>query len=137
MRELVASARDWQVWSLFDRKPAGMAKGRIALLGDAAHPVLPFLAQGASLAIEDAAVLARLLADTLEAEGAGGVPAAMAAYASARAARVARVQDASRSNGRTYHFGWPWSIGRDIALKRLGADGLRARYGWLYDWRDE
>ena len=136
LRELVASAQGWQVWSLFDRKPAAMAKGRIALLGDAAHPVLPFLAQGASLAIEDAAVLARLLAEALQAEGARGVPAAMAAYAAARSARVARVQDASRSNGRTYHLGWPWSIGRDIALRRLGPDGLRERYGWLYDWRD-
>ncbi|PZO02736.1 MAG: FAD-binding monooxygenase [Hyphomicrobiales bacterium] len=136
LRELVASAQGWQVWSLFDRKPAAMAKGRIALLGDAAHPVLPFLAQGASLAIEDAAVLARLLAEALQAVGARGVPVAMAAYAAARSARVARVQDASRSNGRTYHLGWPWSVGRDIALRRLGSDGLRERYGWLYDWRD-
>lgn len=136
LRELVASASGWQVWSLFDRKPAAMAKGRIALLGDAAHPVLPFLAQGASLAIEDAAVLARLLADALQAEGARGVPAAMAAYGAARSVRVARVQEASRGNGRTYHLGWPWSLGRDLALRRLGADGLRDRYGWLYDWRD-
>jgi salicylate hydroxylase len=136
LRELVASARGWQVWSLFDRKPAAMAKGRVALLGDAAHPVLPFLAQGASLAIEDAAVLARLLAEALQAQGAQGVPAAMAAYGAARSARVARVQDASRGNGRTYHLGWPWSIGRDVALRRLGAGGLRDRYGWLYDWRD-
>lgn len=136
LRELIASARGWQVWSLFDRKPAAMAKGRIALLGDAAHPVLPFLAQGASLAIEDAAVLARLLADALQAEGARGVPEAMAAYAAVRSARVARVQEASRGNGRTYHLGWPWSIGRDIAMRRLGADGLQKRYDWLYDWRD-
>ncbi|WP_108049022.1 FAD-dependent monooxygenase [Bosea sp. 124] len=136
LRELVASAAGWQVWSLFDRKPAAMAKGRIALLGDAAHPVLPFLAQGASLAIEDAAVLARLLAEALQTEGARGVPGAMAAYAAARSARVARVQEVSRGNGRTYHLGRPWSLGRDIVLRRLGADGLRDRYEWLYDWHD-
>jgi salicylate hydroxylase len=136
LRALVASARGWQVWSLFDRKPATMAKGRIALLGDAAHPVLPFLAQGASLAIEDAAVLAHLLATHLEAEGAQGVPAAMAAYAAARSARAERVQQASRDNGRTYHLGWPLRIGRDIVLRRLGPDGLQRRYDWLYDWRD-
>ncbi|MDP3410920.1 FAD-dependent monooxygenase [Bosea sp. (in: a-proteobacteria)] len=136
LRALSAAASGWQVWSLFDRKPAAMARGRIALLGDAAHPVLPFLAQGASLAIEDAAVLARLLAQALEAEGARGVPAAMAAYATTRAARVARVQEASRSNGRTFHLGWPLSIGRDLALRRLGGDGLSRRYGWLYQWRD-
>ncbi len=136
LRELVASASGWQVWSLFDRKPAAMAKGRIALLGDAAHPVLPFLAQGASLAIEDAAVLARLLAEALETHGAHGVPAAMAAYAAARSVRVARVQEASRGNGRTYHLGFPWNIGRDLAMRRLGPDGLQKRYDWLYDWRD-
>lgn len=136
LRDLVAAASGWQVWSLFDRKPAVMAKGRVALLGDAAHPVLPFLAQGASLAIEDAAVLARLLARALETKGEAGVRAAMAAYASARAQRVARVQEASRSNGRNFHLGWPLGIARDIALGRLGAEGMRRRYAWLYDWRD-
>lgn len=137
LRDLAAAAQGWQVWSLFDRKPAAMAKGRIALLGDAAHPVLPFLAQGASLAIEDAAVLARLLAQALAQGGSAGVGPAMAAYAAARAARVARVQETSRANGRNYHFGWPASLARDFALKRLGPDGLRGRYGWLYDWRDK
>ncbi|MGO4174325.1 FAD-dependent monooxygenase [Bosea sp. TAF32] len=136
LRELTGEAQGWQVWSLFDRKPAAMARGRIALMGDAAHPVLPFLAQGASLAIEDAAVLARLLAETLGRDGAAGVPVAFAAYAKARARRAARVQEESRSNGRNYHLGWPLSIARDFALKRLGPDGLRNRYGWLYDWRD-
>ncbi|MDX3808276.1 FAD-dependent monooxygenase [Bosea thiooxidans] len=136
LRQLAGAADGWQVWSLFDRKPAVMAKGRIALLGDAAHPVLPFLAQGASLAIEDAGVLARLLADHLAREGAAGVPAAMAAYAAARAQRCARVQATSRENGRNFHFGWPWSIGRDLVLKRLGPEGMRSRYDWLYDWRD-
>lgn len=136
LRQLAGAAGGWQVWSLFDRKPAVMAKGRIALLGDAAHPVLPFLAQGASLAIEDAGVLARLLADHLAREGAAGVPAAMAAYAAARAQRCARVQATSRENGRNFHFGWPWNIGRDLVLKRLGPEGMRSRYDWLYDWRD-
>lgn len=136
LRELTGAAQGWQVWSLFDRKPAAMARGRIALMGDAAHPILPFLAQGASLAIEDAAVLARLLAERLGSDGAAGVPAAMTAYAAVRAARVARVQAESRGNGRNYHMGWPLSIARDFALKRLGPEGLRSRYGWLYDWRD-
>ncbi|MBD3848690.1 FAD-dependent monooxygenase [Bosea sp. SSUT16] len=136
LRQLAGAAGGWQVWSLFDRKPAAMAKGRIALLGDAAHPVLPFLAQGASLAIEDAGVLARLLAQHLAREGAAGVQAAMAAYAAARAQRVARVQEASRENGRNFHLGWPWSIGRDLVLRRLGPEGMRKRYDWLYGWRD-
>lgn len=137
LRRLAASAGSWQVWSLFDRPPAAMARGRVALLGDAAHPVLPFMAQGAALAIEDAAVLARILARHLARDGAAGVTAAIAAYAGLRGPRVARVQNASRSNGRTYHLGRPWSVARDLVLRRLGPDGLRSRHGWLYDWRDE
>lgn len=137
LRSIATRAAGWQVWSLFDRKPAPMAKDRIALLGDAAHPVLPFLAQGAALAIEDAAVLARLLASHLEREGGAGVPAALAAYAKARAQRVARVQETSRANGRAYHLASPWSLGRDLVMKRLGPDGMRRRHDWVYGWRDE
>ena len=58
---LLAQPQEWLRWSLFDHPAERLAKGRIALLGDAAHPVLPFLAQGAALAIEDAATLACLL----------------------------------------------------------------------------
>ena len=82
-------------------------------------------------------MLARLLAATLASDGNQGVPAALAAFAAARAGRAARVQSESRSNGRTYHLGLPLSLGRDLVLRRLGAAGMRARYGWLYDWRDE
>jgi salicylate hydroxylase len=113
-----------------------MAKGPVALLGDAAHPVLPFMAQGAALAIEDAAVLARLVARHLEREGSVGISAAFAAYSGARAERVARVQETSRSNGRAYHLGAPWSLARNLVMKRLGPDGMRHRYDWLYDWCD-
>lgn len=134
LRQLIEAAPGWQVWSLYDREPAAMAQGRIALLGDAAHPVLPFLAQGAALAIEDAAVLAHELAAGLQASGTASVPAAFAAYAKARQSRAARVQQASRDNGRSYHLGRPWSFARDVVLRRLGADGLRRRYAWIYDW---
>ncbi len=136
LRALVAAAPDWQVWSLFDRQPAAMAKDRVALLGDAAHPILPFLAQGAALAIEDAGVLARALAEHLEQGGGAAVPAALAAYAKARQPRALRVQAASRANARNYHLGAPWSWGRDLVLRRLGPEGMRARYDWLYGWRD-
>lgn len=137
LRKLVAAAPKWQVWSLFDRPPATMAKGRIALLGDAAHPILPFLAQGAALAIEDAAVLARELAAHLQAGGSAAVPHALAAYAAARQERAARVQAASRANGRNFHVGPPWSWARNLTLKKLGPEGMRSRYDWLYDWRDD
>jgi salicylate hydroxylase len=135
LRRLIEDAPGWRIWSLYDRAPAAMAKGRIALIGDAAHPILPFLAQGAALAIEDAAVLAHELASRLSAQGAAAVPAAFAAFAQARSERVARVQQASRKHGQTYHLGRPWSYARDFALRRLGPDGMRRRNGWIYDWR--
>lgn len=135
LRELIGRAPNWRIWSLYDRPPARMAKGRIALLGDAAHPILPFLAQGAALAIEDAAVLAHELAAKLASEGAGSVPVALAAYAQARGERAMRVQQASRKNGEAYHLGRPWSYARDFAMRRLGPEGMRRRHAWIYDWR--
>jgi salicylate hydroxylase len=141
LRGLIEAAPGWQVWSLFDCAPAAMAHGRVALIGDAAHPVLPFLAQGAGLAIEDAGLLAQLLPAAWQADGqAGGegaraVPDALKRFASLRAARCARVQETGRSNGRMYHAGFPLALARDLVLKQLGDAGMRKRYGWLYGWR--
>ncbi len=135
LRALVKAAPSWQVWSLFDRSPAAIAKGRVVLIGDAAHPVLPFLAQGAGLAIEDAGVLAGLLAPAFADARPAAINEALAAFANVRRARVAKVQDTARTNGRMYHAGFPLSTARDIALGQLGSDGMRKRYGWLYGWR--
>jgi salicylate hydroxylase len=130
IRELVARSHDWRSWPLFDRPhPGPMAAGRIALLGDAAHPVLPFLAQGGALAIEDAAVLATMLARP------GTVEHRLAAYQEARAERVARVQKEARLNGRRYHWPWPLSAARDAGLRLAGGRALLTRYDWLYGWR--
>ena len=129
LRDLLGTAEAWGVWALADRPAARpMARGRLALVGDAAHPVLPFLAQGAALAIEDAAVLAHALARE------PGVPAALAAYDRARRGRAARVQEAARRNGRAYHAGRLVAAARDLAMARLGPDGMSARYAWLYGW---
>jgi salicylate hydroxylase len=128
---LFEAVPEWQVWSLFDRAPrARWTKGRVTLLGDAAHPVLPFLAQGAALAIEDAAVLTASLAASPN-----DVPAALAAYEAARRPRARRVQAAARSNGRTYHLPMPFSLARDAVLRHLGGEGLLRRYQWIYDWQ--
>lgn len=129
LASLLAVPDTWMVWSLVDRPAAQpMAAGRVALLGDAAHPVLPFLAQGAALAIEDAAVLAANLSALPE------VPAALAAYARARAERVRRVQKAARANGRSYHAGTLVGLARNAVMARLGPAGLSARYAWVYGW---
>jgi salicylate hydroxylase len=131
LHALFYAVPEWQVWSLFDRTPRQRpTKGRVALLGDAAHPVLPFLAQGAALAIEDAAVLTRSLASKP-----GDVPAALALYESARRDRAKRVQDAARANGRHYHMSPPLSLARDLVLRQMGGDGLLKRYRWIYDWK--
>lgn len=125
---LLATPDSWLVWSLVDRPAARpMARGRVALIGDAAHPILPFLAQGAALAIEDAAVLAASL-------NAAAVPDALAAYARARMSRVGRVRSAARRNGRTYHAGAVMAFARDIVMRRLGPTGMNRRYAWLYGW---
>jgi len=122
------------LWGLF-RHPVAkvwqrpMAAGGVAILGDAAHPMLPFLAQGASMALEDAWVLAASLA------GHEGMAAGLAAYQAARIDRVSRVVAAASGNARAYHLG---GIRRIIAHTglRLGgrvAPGLAIRrFDWLY-----
>jgi salicylate hydroxylase len=130
LRELVTRIGEWAVWSLVDLPDARMGRGRVALLGDAAHPVLPFLAQGAALAIEDAAVLAACLARSEQ-----PVEECVAAYGAARRPRVRRVQEEARRNARLYHATGPLAWTRDAAMRALGANGVTRRYDWLYGWR--
>jgi salicylate hydroxylase len=129
LRALLAVPESWLAWSLFDLPAGQMASGRIALLGDAAHPVLPFLAQGGALAIEDAAELAARLGPETN------IPAALAAYSRARLARVRHVQAEARRSGRIYHLGGPAALARDLVLRRTVPARLTERYGWLYEWR--
>ena len=127
-RDLLASVRDWRTWTLHEAQtlPAWV-KGRLALLGDAAHPVLPFLAQGGALAIEDAAVLARVLANAGD-----GVPEALQRFQAERLGRAARVQAASRRNGIIYHLRGPAAAARDAVLRLIPGQRLLAGFDWLY-----
>ena len=105
------------------------ARGAIALVGDAAHPMRPYLAQGAGMAIEDAAELAhqwRTLAGQ-------SVPARWAAFAQARWARNARVQARAVRNGDIFHAGGPVQWARDASLRALGARLMDVP--WLYGHR--
>jgi salicylate hydroxylase len=129
LAEAFAAAPAWRVWSLFDRTPPTLARGRVAFVGDAAHPVLPFLAQGGAMAIEDAAVLAAELA-----EG-GDAAAAFARYARRRYPRVAAVRRESRANARRYHFGAGLAVFRDAYIRLRGGRHLHDRLDWLYGWR--
>lgn len=130
-RAIIASVSQWRKWALFTLPaPATWIDGRVALLGDAAHAMLPFAAQGAGMAIEDAAVLAECLG-----EGAGNIAMALQRYAGLRRERVARVQNLAQQNGRIYHFAGSLAMARDLAMKLLGGRRLVARQNWIYDWR--
>ncbi len=134
-RMLLGAVDDWRKWALFTIPEGGeWTEGAIALLGDAAHAMLPFAAQGAGMAIEDAAVLAKCLGAGV-AEGAAGIPAALKNYARLRRARVARVQRAARRSGRIYHLAGPAALARDLAIRSMGAQRVLARQDWIYDWR--
>ncbi len=131
-RTLLAAPERWLKWALYDHRPLRRwGRGIATLLGDAAHPMLPFMAQGAAMAIEDAAVLGHALATV-----SGGTAAAMRSYENQRRERTARVQRAARSNGVVYHLGGPAALMRDFAMTiMLGSDFLLNRYDWIYDWR--
>jgi salicylate hydroxylase len=121
----------WQKWALLDRPPlARWGKGPVTLLGDAAHPMLPYLAQGAAMAIEDAAVVARRLAEQPD-----NVGAALRKYELQRQPRTARVQRSAQRNARIYHLGGAGARLRSLALAALGGTRLLNRYDWLYGWK--
>jgi len=122
-------------WGLFDRDPmARWSKDRVTLLGDAAHPMLPFLSQGAAMAIEDGYVLAQALAHL-----GADVPAALDAYEAERRPRTARVQLEARERGRTYHMSSPEELEkRDQEYKaeqarNPNAVGIKAEWVYQYD----
>jgi salicylate hydroxylase len=115
-------------WALLDREPLPRwSLGGITLLGDAAHPMFPFFAQGAAQAMEDAAVLARCLAD-----GAGDPAAALRRYEQLRLPRTTRLQVVSHGRSHVNHLpDGPEQRERDAAL--AGRDALAAN-GWIYSY---
>lgn len=125
-------------WGLFDRDPMQRwSKGSATLLGDAAHPMLPFLSQGAAMAIEDGYVLAQ----ALDHFGMGQLDAALDAYEAERRPRTSRVQLEARERGRTYHLSSPEELrARDLAFKaeqarNPNAVGIKAEWVYQYDAR--
>ena len=139
-RMLVGAVDEWRRWALFTvPDPGEWSDGAIALLGDAAHAMLPFAAQGAGMAIEDAAVLAQVLSESVLSESTGeniaAIPAALTRYGRLRRARVLQVQRAARRQGRIYHLTGPLAFARDLAIKAMGPQRMLARQDWIYDWR--
>ncbi len=131
----LGAGHTWRRWALFETEPlAHWSKGNVTLLGDAAHPTLPFLAQGGVLALEDAATLGACLAG---AGGSAGIPASLAAYERARADRSRRVVAAARRNGMMFHLGGPAAFARNAAMRLLPGERVMAGYDWVYGWRPE
>lgn len=126
MRALVAAADKWTAWPLYTVEAPQWSSGSIGLIGDAAHAMLPFQAQGAAMAIEDAATLAPLLVEAPDAES------AFARYETLRRPRVQRVARVSRANGRIFHMRWPMTIGRDLVMRASGRRSHFRRLAWLY-----
>ena len=129
VRAVPTAGQGWRLWPLSDRPPVSsaeqMAQGLVALLGDAAHPMRPYLAQGAGMAIEDAAQLQQSLAmhDI-------GLALRLRRYALNRWQRNARVQARSERNGQIFHATGPLRWGRDLSLRLLGERLLDVP--WLY-----
>jgi len=131
IRRIIGAAETCFIWALFDREPLPCwSVGRITLLGDACHPMYPFMGQGAAQAIEDGATLTACLA----AAGAEAPDAALQRYEALRRPRVTRLQEMSRANKTRFHLpDGPAQEARDAEWARAGdrsPDALR----WLYQF---
>lgn len=131
VRELMAAIEQPFKWALLGRAPqTGWAQGNMCLLGDAAHPTLPFLAQGANMALEDAAVMARCLA-------LDGVPAqAFARFERLRWQRTADIVNRSRDNAQRFHnpqLSDP-AQAQEYVSHEWEPEKVRRRYDWLFEY---
>jgi salicylate hydroxylase len=132
LQRLFAQAEEVYRWGLFVRDPMpSWTIGRITLLGDAAHPMLPYLSQGAAMAMEDGLVLARMLSKHKT-----SIAAALGGYETLRVPRATRVQLTSHEQGKKNHLVSPWArLRRDVVYRIRNLinpqkTGLSA--GWVY-----
>ena len=125
---IVRSGTAWRKWSLYYHPPLrAWTHGSVTMIGDAAHPVLPFLAQGGGLAIEDAAVLVKVLKEF------DGDPAhAFRQFERVRIGRTSRTGYESRRMGKIYHMGGVLRLARNFILRRQSPETLLKRLDWLY-----
>jgi len=128
IRAIIETAQNWRKWTLYDLPPLRRsAKGNVTLIGDAAHPIYPFLAQGGGLAIEDAAILANHISayksDVVE---------AFVEFENQRISRTARTRYESRKMGQIYHMSGMSRKLRDYILRRRSPESLLGKFDWLY-----
>jgi salicylate hydroxylase len=130
VRRMLEALDETFVWALFDRPPLDhWSRGRMTLLGDACHPMLPFMAQGAAQAIEDGATLTACLVDGEPAD----VPGTLQRYESLRRPRTARLQELSAANKIRFHLpDGPEQQRRDDEMAAGGTDWSVEAVAWLY-----
>ncbi|MGE0659879.1 MAG: 3-hydroxybenzoate 6-monooxygenase [Reyranellaceae bacterium] len=128
-QNIIRHGRDWHMWVLCDRDPVeGWTDGKVALLGDAAHPMLQYMAQGACMAMEDAVCLADSLA-----RHEGSIEAGLARYRDRRVLRTARVQLTSRAMGdHVYHPAGPHAALRNAIMSAKSQAEWLDILEWLY-----
>lgn len=132
-RQLIDLPKDWKRWATADREPIGQwVFGRAVLLGDAAHPMLQYLAQGACMALEDAVTLGEALAVTGDDLG-----RAFELYQRSRVARTARVVLSAREMGRIYHAKGVERLVRNELWKGRSPERFYDAMEWLYGWTAE
>lgn len=123
-----ASGDEWGYWPVSTISTQTWSEGGVGIIGDAAHAMLPFQAQGAAMAIEDAAILAPLLMTETDADS------ALHRYAALRQPRVEKVRKLSNSNGFAFHLEWPFTLARNAVVKLQGSRGHLKRLDWLYGY---
>jgi salicylate hydroxylase len=129
IRTMLAEASNPNFWPLYEAGPGRWHNGRdTVLIGDAAHAMMPFAAQGAAMAIEDAFELAGLVT-------ALPLPAALVAFEAMRAPRVAKVRNRGAFNKFAYHARGPFRLGRNLVLKLRPPQALAADLDWLYGYQ--
>ncbi|KNY17030.1 salicylate hydroxylase [Shinella sp. SUS2] len=130
IRQMLAEARGPLMWPLFECPDGAWTDGRkLVLIGDAAHAMTPFAAQGAAMAIEDAALLAYRLARTSD------MAQALRQFEATRRERVASVRRRGAFNRFAYHARGPIALGRNLVLSLRGPESLAADLDWLYGYR--
>ncbi|AGX86659.1 FAD-dependent monooxygenase [Candidatus Symbiobacter mobilis] len=142
LHDMILAVPNWKLWALCVRTPMRAASehtaGRVALVGDAAHPMVPYLAQGAAMAFEDSYVLARVLkqggvlSSSLRSTSktAAEVPKLLHSFAEARWKRNAKVQSRALRNGKIFHATGLIRLGRNASMQ-MGGEGLLDQ-PWLY-----
>jgi salicylate hydroxylase len=128
-RSIIETPKSWRKWVLADREPVeNWTKGRVTLLGDAAHPMLQYMAQGACMAMEDGVVLAAAV-DKAE----GDMAEAFSLYQNARLTRTARMQWSARMMGEIFHAKGPYRLIRSEVFGKRSPEQYYDGLAWIYD----